>query len=104
MPAPTTLPSSAAWRSSRRRNLMLSTFFAAVIAGTATHGGAVPGASVIRVTTLADDGPGSLRVAVQPSSPKVIVFDVGGVIRLNSDLKIATARTTIAGQSAPAPV
>ena len=83
---------------------MLSTFFAAVIAGTATHGGAVPGASVIRVTTLADDGPGSLRVAVQPSSPKVIVFDVGGVIRLNSDLKIATARTTIAGQSAPAPV
>ena len=84
---------------------MLSTIFAAaVIAGTTTHGGAVPGASVIRVTTLADDGPGSLRVAVQSSAPKVIVFDIGGVIRLNSDLKIATARTTIAGQSAPAPI
>jgi pectate lyase len=77
---------------------------AAVIAGTATHGGAVPGASLVRVTTLADDGPGSLRAAVQPATPKVIVFDVGGVIHLNSDIKIATARTTIAGQSAPAPV
>jgi hypothetical protein len=83
---------------------MLSTVFAAVIAGTATHGGAVSGATVVRVTNLNDDGPGSLRVAVQPYTPKVIVFDVGGVIRLNSDLKIATARTTIAGQSAPAPI
>ena len=83
---------------------MLSTIFAAVIAGTATHGGAVSGATVVRVTNLNDDGPGSLRVAVQPYTPKVIVFDIGGVIRLNSDLKIATARTTIAGQSAPAPV
>jgi len=84
---------------------MVSAIFAAmVLAGTATHGGAVPGASVIRVTSLADDGPGSLRVAVQSYAPKVIVFDIGGVIRLNSDLKIATARTTIAGQSAPAPV
>ena len=84
---------------------MVSAILAAmVIAGTATHGGAVPGASVVRVTTLADDGPGSLRVAVQPATPKVIVFDVGGVIHLNSDLKIATPRTTIAGQSAPSPI
>src|SRR5258706_7762970 len=84
---------------------MASALFAAlVIAGTATHGGAVSGASVVRVTSLADDGAGSLRVALQATNPKVIVFDVGGVIHLASDLKIATARTTIAGQSAPAPV
>jgi len=84
---------------------MSSALFAAlVIAGTATHGGAVTGASLVRVTTLADDGPGSLRVAVQVATPKVIVFDVGGVIHLASDLKIATPRTTIAGQSAPSPV
>ena len=77
---------------------------ALLTAGTITHGGAVQGGTIMRVTSLADDGPGSLRVALQAATPKVIVFDVGGVIHLASDLKIATPRTTIAGQSAPAPV
>lgn len=77
---------------------------AALVAGTLTHGGAIQGASVVRVTSLADSGPGSLRAAVQAPGPKVIVFDVGGVIRLESDLKVATAQTTIAGQTAPTPV
>src|SRR5689334_16753111 len=77
---------------------------ALLTAGTITHGGAVQGGAVMRVTSLADDGPGSLRVALQAPTPKVIVFDVGGVIHLASDLKIATPRTTIAGQSAPAPI
>ena len=77
---------------------------AALAAGTLTHGGAIPGASVVRVTSLADSGPGSLRTAVQTPGPKVIVFDVGGVIRLSSDLRLAVPQTTIAGQTAPAPV
>lgn len=77
---------------------------AALVAGTMTHGGAVPGASIVRVSSLADSGPGSLRAAVQAPGPKVVVFDVGGIIRLDSDLKIATPQTTIAGQTAPAPV
>lgn len=77
---------------------------AALAAGTLTHGGAIPGASVVRVTSLADSGPGTLRAAVQAPGAKVIVFDVGGVIRLESDLKLATQKTTIAGQTAPAPV
>jgi hypothetical protein len=77
---------------------------AAIAAGALTLGGAVPGGGVIHVTTLADSGPGSLREAVQVRGPKVIVFDVGGVIHLKSDLKLALPRTTIAGQSAPAPV
>ena len=77
---------------------------AAVIAGTATHGGAVEGGTIVRVTSLADDGPGSLRAAVRVNAPKVIVFDVGGVIHLASDLKIGTPHTTIAGQSAPAAI
>jgi hypothetical protein len=76
---------------------------APILAGAATHGGAVPGAAMIHVTTLADSGPGSLRQAFSAPGPKVIVFDVGGVIHLASDLKLATDRTTIAGQTAPAP-
>jgi hypothetical protein len=76
----------------------------AVLAGTATHGGAVAGGAVVHVTSLADSGAGSLRDALATRGPKVIVFDVGGVIHLASDLKVSTAQTTIAGQSAPSPV
>jgi hypothetical protein len=76
----------------------------AVIAGTATHGGAVPGGTIVHVTSLADAGAGSLRDALATRGPKVVVFDVGGVIHLASDLKVSTAQTTIAGQSAPSPV
>lgn len=77
---------------------------AAVTAGTATHGGAVQGGTIVHVTNLEDDGGGSLRAAVQVAAPKVIIFDIGGVIHLASDLKISSPHTTIAGQSAPAPV
>jgi pectate lyase len=77
---------------------------AALVAGSLTHGGAIPGASVVRVTSLADSGPGTLRAAIQTPGPKVIVFDVGGVIRLASDLRVAIPQTTIAGQTAPSPV
>jgi hypothetical protein len=76
----------------------------AVLAGTATHGGAVAGGAVVHVTSLADSGAGSLRDALATRGPKVIVFDVGGMIHLASDLKVSTAQTTIAGQSAPSPV
>jgi hypothetical protein len=82
----------------------MASTLAVIAAGAITMGGAVPGGSVLHVTTLADAGPGSLRAAVAAPGAKVIVFDVGGVIHLKSDLKLASPRTTIAGQSAPAPI
>ncbi|HSM96183.1 MAG TPA: hypothetical protein VLT91_09085 [Rhizomicrobium sp.] len=72
-------------------------------AGAVTHGGAVTGAQVLHVTTLADSGPGSFREAKHVNGPRVIVFDIAGVIHLASDLKISIPDVTIAGQTAPPP-
>ncbi|MEY4160979.1 MAG: hypothetical protein RLZZ136_1600, partial [Pseudomonadota bacterium] len=67
-----------------------------------THGGA--GGRIIRVTTLAKDGPGSLREAVEAKGPRTVVFEVGGVIDLGRDvLTISEPYLTIAGQTAPSP-
>ena len=58
------------------------------------------GGKVLTVTTLADDGPGSLRHAINTKGPKIILFAVSGTIHLNSRLSIKD-NTTIAGQTAP---
>jgi hypothetical protein len=62
------------------------------------------GGAILRVTTLAADGPGSFREAVETEGPRIIVFEVGGVIDLGADdLHIREPFVTIAGQTAPSP-
>lgn len=67
-----------------------------------SKGGA--GGRIIRVTTLAKDGPGSLAEALNAKGKRTIVFEVGGVIDLGrSNLEINEPFLTIAGQTAPSP-
>lgn len=67
-----------------------------------TQGGA--GGRIVRVTTLAKDGPGSLAAALAEKGPRTIVFEVGGAIDLErSTLTVTEPFVTIAGQTAPSP-
>lgn len=61
------------------------------------------GGRVIAVTNLHDSGPGSLRAAVEATGPRTVVFEVSGLIRLESKLVVREANSflTIAGQTAP---
>lgn len=67
-----------------------------------TRGGL--GGRIVRVTTLAKDGPGSFKAAVEEKGPRIVVFEVGGTIDLErSTLTITEPFLTIAGQTAPSP-
>lgn len=70
--------------------------------GAATPGGR--GGRIVRVTTLDVDGEGSLKSAIELDVPRVIVFEVGGVIDLAGHaLDLKHPYVTIAGQTAPPP-
>ena len=60
------------------------------------------GGEIRHVTNLNDSGTGSFREAVKGDARKIVVFDVGGVVALSSNITIG-ANTTILGQTAPAP-
>lgn len=79
-----------------------SWFFPAIDWTAYTVGGR--GGEIVRVTNLDNDGPGSLRDAVAKSGPRIIVFEVGGVIDLEKETLVIThPDITIAGQTAPSP-
>ncbi|MBV9497056.1 MAG: right-handed parallel beta-helix repeat-containing protein [Acidobacteria bacterium] len=59
---------------------------------------------VLEVTTLASSGPGSLRAALTDPRPRLVVFEVGGVIDLEGKpISVKTPHLTLAGQTAPDP-
>src|SRR5215213_3736680 len=77
--------------------LALPAFPGAEGPGAAATGGR--GGKVIKVTTLAPTGAGSLQAALDATGPRIIVFAVSGVIKGNRTLGHGDVR--VAGQTAP---
>jgi hypothetical protein len=72
--------------------------------GWAAHTPGGRGGKILRVTTLAAEGPGSFLEALKTPGPRIIVFEVGGVIDLGRrEIKVTEPYLTIAGQTAPSP-
>ena len=72
--------------------------------GPAAHTVGGRGGQILRVTTLAPDGPGSLKAAIETPGPRIIVFEVGGVIDMGrTTISVTHPFLTIAGQTAPGP-
>lgn len=70
--------------------------------GYGAHARGGRGGKIMPVTTLGDDGPGSLRACVEAQGPRVCVFRVSGVIRFTKrPPRITNPYLTIAGQTAP---
>ena len=62
------------------------------------------GGRVIRVTNLYASGQGSLDAALSAPGPRIVVFEVGGVIDMGKGkLRIREPFVTVAGQTAPSP-
>lgn len=58
------------------------------------------GGAVVHVTNLGDRGAGSLRAALEQGGPRIVVFDVGGIVRLSDEIR-AKGDLTVLGQTAP---
>ena len=62
------------------------------------------GGQIIKVTNLNPDGPGSFVAALQAKGPRIVVFEVGGVIDLGGkEIHVDEPYLTVAGQTAPSP-
>ena len=57
------------------------------------------GGERVHVTSLEDGGPGSFREAVSKPG-RIVVFDVGGTIRLKSNV-LVSSRVSLQGETAP---
>ena len=59
------------------------------------------GGKVIVVSSLEDSGPGTLREACKTAGPRIVVFNVAGIIHLQRRIEVIAPYISIEGQSAP---
>jgi hypothetical protein len=59
------------------------------------------GGKVLVVTNLNDSGPGSFREACETAGPRIVVFNVAGIIQLKNRVVIRAPYITISGATAP---
>ena len=59
------------------------------------------GGRIYVVTNLNDSGPGSLREACEAAGPRIVVFNVAGIIHLQKPVYIEAPYITIDGHTAP---
>jgi hypothetical protein len=59
------------------------------------------GGAILVVTNLNDSGPGSFREACEAGGPRIVVFNVAGIIRLKERIRVRAPYITIAGNTAP---
>ena len=59
------------------------------------------GGQVLIVTNLADSGPGTFREACETGGPRIVVFNVAGIIHLKDRIRIRAPYITIVGNTAP---
>ncbi|WP_417450952.1 pectate lyase family protein [Kordiimonas sp.] len=72
--------------------------------GWAKHTPGGRGGKIIKVTNLNAEGPGSLVEALAADGPRIVVFEVGGVIDLGAtEFRLTSPFVTVAGQTAPSP-
>ncbi len=59
------------------------------------------GGKIIVVTNLNDSGPGSFREACETPGPRIVIFNVAGIIQLQDRIRVRAPYITIAGNTAP---
>src|SRR2546423_1586643 len=59
------------------------------------------GGKVFVVSNLEDSGPGSFREACEAGGPRVVVFNVAGIVKLKERIRIRAPYITISGATAP---
>lgn len=81
-----------------------SIVFASVVFPSAASAQPMPElVTFIKVTSLADTGPGTLRDCVSQAYPRVCVFETSGRIQLSKVMEIDQPDLIVAGQTAPSP-